>query len=416
MRKMQPNSLAVFYSNDQIYRSGDATFPYKQNEGLFYLSGLDQPETVLVLFPDCVKDGFQEVAFIRKPNAFSQRWVGGGLTLEEARERSGISQVFWVDDLDRLLHELILLSKRIYVNIPEHEGRRNYQHDANAYKARILMDRYPAHKFHRSQPILRKLTMIKTPEEIDLIERAIQITGKAFERVLDVLRPGMGEYEVEAEITYELLKNRANGHAYQPIVASGPRSCILHYQQNSQICQAGEVILMDFGAEYAHYAADVTRVVSVGEQFTDRQRTIYNGVFQMLERFKPLLVPGKTLEEYHQEVGKVAEDVLLELEILSPSEVARQSAAYPAYKKYFMHAASHHIGMQVHDPANRYEPIQAGMVFTCEPGIYLPAEELGIRLENMVLVTDAGPVDLTKNIPAKLEEIEEKRQNLAVSE
>ncbi len=416
MRKMQPDSLAVFYSNDLVYRSGDTSFPFKQNEALFYLSGLDQPETVLVLFPDCVKDGFQEVVFIRKPNAFSQRWDGSGLTLEDARERSGVSQVFWVDDLDRILHELILLSKRIYINIPEHEGRRQYQDDANARMARGLMDRYPAHKFHRSQPILRKLTMIKTPEEIELLERTIRITGLAFDRVLGVLRPGMGEFEVEAELTYELLKNRASGHAYPPIVASGPRSCILHYQQNSEICQPGELVLMDFGAEYAHYAADVTRVLPVDEQFTDRQRTIYNGVLQMLERIKPLLVPGKTLEEYHQEVGKVAEDVLLELEVLSPAEVARQSPNYPAYKKYFMHSASHHIGMQVHDPANRYEPIQAGMVLTCEPGIYLPEEAIGIRLENMVLVTDAGPVDLTKNIPIGLEEIEERRQKFAVTE
>jgi len=416
MRKMQPDSLAVFYSNDQVYRSGDTTFPFKQNEGLFYLSGLDQPETVLVLFPDCVKDGFQEVVFIRRPNAFSQRWEGGGLTLEDARDRSGIAQVFWVDDLDRILHELILLAKRIYVNIPEHEGRQHYQGDANARMARTLIDKYPAHKFHRSQPVLRKLTMIKTSEEIDLIGRAIQITAKAFDRVMEVLRPGMGEYEVEAELTYMLLKNRASGHAYPPIVASGPRSCILHYQQNSQICKAGDIVLMDFGAEYAHYAADVSRVIPVDDQFSERQRTIYNGVYQMLERIKPLLVPGKTLEEYHQEVGKVAEDVLLELDILSSSEVARQSANYPAYKNYFMHAASHHIGMQVHDPANRYEPIQAGMVFTCEPGIYLPREELGIRLENMVLVTDAGPIDLTKNIPVDLEEIEERRQKYAVSE
>ena len=405
MRKMQPDSVAVFYSNAQVVRSGDTYYPFRQNNGLWYLSGLDQPDSVVVLFPDCAKDGFQEVAFIRRSDAFTRRWDGAGLSREEASRISGIEQVLWTDDLERILHELILLAKRVYLNIPEHLHQPAVQHDANWQHGRKLQERYPAHKYHRAQPILRKLMAIKSEEEIALIQQAVNITGEAFEAVLPQVRPGIMEYELEAEITGHFIRRRAMGHAYPPVIAAGENSCILHYQPNNQRCADGEVLLMDFGAEFANYAADVTRTVPMNGAFTDRQQQIYEAVLSVLHRTVPLFVPGKTLEDIQRAARALMEAKLIELGLLTQNEVDRASAIYPAYKKYFMHSVAHHLGMDAHNMANPYEPIQAGMIFAVEPGIYVPAEKMGFRLENVVLVTDEGPHDLTKNIPIELEDI-----------
>jgi Xaa-Pro aminopeptidase len=279
--------------------------------------------------------------------------------------------------------------------------------DRNLRFAKALQQRYPLHKYHRSQPILKKLAMIKSPLEVEIMQKAINITGDAFKRVLEFVQPGVMEYEVEAEITHQFIKNGANGHAYEPIVASGSNSCILHYVKNNQKCKEGDLLLMDFGAEYANYAADLSRTIPVSGQFTDRQRKVYDAVLSVMKGAKELLVPGTILEDYHKEVGKMMESALLDLKLLTPSDVEKQDPSYPAYKKYFMHGTSHHLGLDVHDLANRYDPIQAGMVFTCEPGIYIREEGIGIRLENDILVTDAGPVDLMANIPIEAEEIEE---------
>jgi len=410
MRKMQPDSIAIFPSSDRMPRTGDTFFPFRQDSALFYLSGLDQEGTVLVLFPDCAKEGFQEVAFVQRTDKFTEMYEGKKLTKEQARAISGIDRIYWLDEMDRILHELILLAKRIYLNINEHD---RYRSDVMTHQMRFakdLQERYPLHKYHRAQPILKKLFMIKAPMEVELIRRAVNITGQAFERVLRFVRPGRMEYEVEAEITHEFLRNGANGHAYDPIVASGKNTCILHYLENNQACREGDLLLLDFGAEYANYAADVSRTIPVSGRFSERQRAVYDAVLRCLKEARQLLLPGATIEEYHREVGRMVEHELLQLGLLDKTDLKKQSGELPAYKRYFMHGTSHHIGLDVHDTSNRYAPLQAGMVFTCEPGIYIHEEGLGVRLENNILVTDEGPVDLTADIPIEAEAIEEYMQ------
>lgn len=407
MRKMQPDSLAIFYSNDVMPRSGDTFFPFRQNSGLFYLSGLDQEETIVVLFPDCIKEGFQEVAFIKRTSDYIAIWEGEKYTKERAREVSGIQKIYWLDEMAPILHELILLAKRVYINTEEHDRFIPELPTRNMRLARDVMERYPGHKYHRAQPILKKLMMNKQATEVELMKQAMNITGKAFRRVLEFVRPGVMEYEIEAEITHEFIRNRASGHAYDPIVASGANSCILHYTRNNQECKTGDVLLMDFGAEYGHYASDLTRTIPVSGQFSPRQRSVYDAVLRIMRDAQQLLVPGTTLEEYSKEVVKMMESALIDLKLLSRKEIEQQNPELPLYKQYFMHGTSHHLGLDVHDLADRYVPIQEDMVFTCEPGIYIRDEKLGIRIENNILVTDNGPVDLMANIPVEAEEIEE---------
>lgn len=406
-RKMMPDSIAIFHSNDLMPRSGDTYYPFRQNAGLFYLSGLDQAETVVVLFPDCIKEGFEEVAFIKRTNEYIATWEGQKYTKEEARKISGIERIYWLDEMDNILHELILLAKRIYVNLNEHDRFHSEVPNRDQRFTHKLTQQYPAHKYHRSQPILKKLMMIKSPVEVDAIQEAIQITGQAFQRVLEFVKPGVKEYEIEAEIIHEFIRNGATGHAYDPIIAAGDNSCVLHYIDNNKVCEDGDLILLDFGAEYANYAADLTRVIPTNGQFSARQREVYDAVLRVLNASKQLLVPGTTLEEYHKEVGRLMESELIGLQLLDKKEVAQQSSDRPLYKQYFMHGTSHHLGLNVHDLSNRYDPIQAGMVFTCEPAIYIREERIGIRLENDILVTDDGPIDLMKHIPIEADEIEE---------
>ncbi len=407
MRSMRQDSIAIFHSNDLMVRSGDSFFPFRQNSDLFYLSGLDQEETVLVLFPDCVKEGFREVAFIKKTNDYIQRWEGHKYTKEEARVVSGIEKVYWLDEMETILHELILLAKRVYVNLPEHDRFIPEVPSRDMRYARSLQKRYPAHKFHRAQPLLKKQAMIKSPQEVALIQRAIEITGKAFQRVLHFVKPGVAEYEIDAEITHDFIRQQANGHAYAPIIASGDNSCVLHYTRNNQICKDGQVLLLDFGAEYANYAADMTRTIPVNGQFSPRQRDVYDAVLRVLKYARAMLVPGVLMEDYNKEIGTQMENELLGLGLLDKNDIKNQEKNYPAYKKYFMHGTSHHLGLDVHDRSDRYDPIQAGMVFTCEPAIYIPEEGFGIRLENNILVTDHEPVDLMAHIPIEAREIEE---------
>ena len=405
-RKMLPDSVAIFHSNDLMPRNGDLFFPFRQNSDLFYLSGLDQEETVLVLFPDCIKEGFHEIAFIKRTNEVIATWEGHKYTKEDATRISGIQKIFWLDEMDTILHELVLLSKRVYLNTNENDRFSSEVKSRDLRFAQKLMDRYPLHKYHRCQPILKKLAMIKLPLEVQVLGEAIDITAKAFKRVLGFVRPGVFEYEIEAEITHEFIRNRASGHAYPPIVASGKNSCVLHYTENNQRCKEGALLLLDFGAEYGNYAADLTRTIPVGGQYNERQRQVYEAVLRVLKAAQQLLVPGITLEEYHKEVGKMMESELLELQLIDKTAIKNQDPNHPAYKKYFMHGTSHHLGLDVHDLANRYDPIQAGMVFTCEPGIYIKEEGIGVRIENDILVTDNGPVNLMASIPVEVEEIE----------
>lgn len=405
--QMKPDSVAIFHSNNLMPRSGDQFFPFRQNSALFSMCGLDQEETVLVLFPDCVKDGFQEVAFIKKTTEKIALYDGHKFTKKEARKVSGIQKIFWLDEMDKILNELILLSKRIYVNLNENEYYRSDIDTKNLRFTKQLQQRYPAHKYHRSGPILKKMAMIKSKYEVAAIDKACEITEKAFRRVVDFVKPGVMEYEVEAEIIHEFIRNRANGHAYSPIVASGKNSCVLHYVDNNQICNDGDILLMDFGAEYANFAADMTRVIPVNGQFTSRQKAIYQSVLKVMQEATQMLVPGMMMDDYHEEVGKMMEKELLQLKLISKTDIKSQDPDNPAYKKYFMHGTSHHLGLDVHDLSSQYVPVQAGMVFTVEPGIYIPEENIGIRLENNILVTDHGPVNLMASIPVEVEEIEE---------
>lgn len=405
VREMKPESLAIFHANDQMPRNGDQFYPFRQNSHFFYLCGLDQPEAVLVLFPDCIRESFREVLFIKRTTDKLSVWEGYKYSKEDARRISGIEKVHFLDEMPTVLHELMLLARRIYTNIPENDRFQPEVESRDARFTREYQQRYPSHKFHRSQPILKKLVMIKSDAEIQLISHAVDITASAFHRVLRFVRPGVMEYEVEAEITHKFIRQRA-GHGYHPIVGSGANSCILHYNQNDQPCQEGDLLLLDFGAEYANYSADLTRTIPVSGQFSSRQRSVYDAVLRVMRAATALLVPGNNLLDYQKEVGRIMESELLGLGLISRTDIKNQDPDQPAYKKYFMHGTSHHLGLDVHDANHRYDPIQAGMVFTCEPGIYIPQEGFGIRLENDVLVTDHEPVDLMGHIPVEADEIE----------
>lgn len=407
IREMKPNTVAIFNSNDQMPRSGDSFHNFRQNAGLFYLTGIDQEETMLLLFPDSPKDGHKEILLIRRTNEHLAVWEGHKYTKEEARAASGIEKVFFLDEAEAIVNEMILLSDGIYLNLNENDRYLSPVEYRDLRYARDIRQRYPAHAIYRAQPILKKLQTVKSQWEIDATQHCIDITGKAFRRVLEFVKPGVWEYEVEAEIIHEFIRNRATGHAYTPIIGSGASACVLHYIENNKQCQAGDVLLMDFGCEYANYNADLTRSIPVSGTFSDRQRAVYNSVLHVLKEARAMLVPGTTLEEYNKEVGKIMEGELLGLGLISKDDVEKQDKNWPAYKKYFMHGTSHHLGLDVHDIMARYEPFRAGNLFTCEPGIYIPEENLGIRIENNILITDHGPVDLFKDIPMEAEEIEE---------
>jgi len=406
-REMKPGTIAIFNSNDQMPRSGDQYFPFRQNAGLFYLCGIDQEETMLLLFPGCPKEGHEEVLLIRRTNEHLAVWEGHKYTKEEAQQTSGIQKVYFLDEAEQVLNEMILLSEGIYLNINENDRYLSPVEHRDLRYARSIRQQYPAHAIYRAQPILKKLQTVKSQWEVDAIQHCIDITGNAFQRVLEFVRPGVWEYEIEAEIIHEFIRSGATGHGYTPIIGSGKNACVLHYIENNQQCQDGDMLLMDFGCEYANYNADLTRSIPVNGQFTDRQRAVYNAVHRVLKEARAMLVPGNTLEEYHKEVGKIMESELLSLGLISRDDIEKQDKEKPAYKKYFMHGTSHHLGLDVHDIMHRYEPFRAGMVFTCEPGIYIPEEALGVRIENNILITDHGPVDMFKNIPSEAEEIEE---------
>lgn len=407
IREMKPGTIAIINSNDQMPRSGDQYFPFRQNAGMFYLSGIDQEESMLLLFPDCPREGHKEVLLIKRTNEHIAVWEGHKYTKEEARAVSGIEKVYFLDEAEVMLNEMILLSEGIYLNINENDRFISPVEHRDLRYARSIQQSYPAHTIYRAQPILKKLQMVKSQWEIDVLQHCVDITGNAFRRVLDFVKPGVWEYEVEAEIIHEFIRSGTTGHAYQPIIGSGKNACVLHYIENNQQCKDGDMLLMDFGCEYANYNADLTRTIPVNGVFTDRQRAVYNAVHRVLVEARALLVPGNTIDELNKEVGKIMESELLGLGLISRSDIDKQPEDKPAYKKYFMHGTSHHLGLDVHDLMGRYEPFRAGMIFTCEPGIYILEENLGVRLENDILITDNGPVDLFKNIPIDAEEIEE---------
>ena len=373
--QLQANSIAIFHSNDEMPRSGDGTFPFRQQSDLLWLSGIDQEQSILVLAPNHPLPEYREVLFLRKTNEHIAVWEGHKYTKEEAREVSGIQYVYWVDDFQTMLPVMMHHSKSVYVNLNENDRFITEVVYRDVRCARELKSKYPNHIYER--------------------------------RVLGFVRPGVMEYQIEAEITHEFLWNRATGHAYSPIIASGASANVLHYTENNRECKDGDVILMDFGAEYANYAADLTRSIPVNGKFTKRQKDVYNAVLRVMKAATKMLVVGNIIPKYHEEVGKLMEPELIGLGLLKAEDVKKQDPKQPLYKKYFMHGTSHFLGLDVHDIGNRYEPMQAGMVFTCEPGIYIPEENLGIRIENDILLTAKGPVDLMANIPIEADEIEE---------
>lgn len=406
VEQMKPNSIAIFHSNDMMPRNGDAFYDFRQNSDLFGLCGLDQEESILVLFPDCKKPGFHEVAFIRETNDHIKVWEGHKYTKEEATKISGIEKIVWTSQMDRLMNELILMADTIYVNTNENDAFSADVPSRDTREIRLLKDKYPAHNYERSQAILKQMAMIKSETEINVIQKACDITKDAFERVLNFVEPGVGEYEIEAEIIHEFIRQRATGHAYHPIIASGKNACILHYGDNNQICQDGDVILMDFGAEYANYNADMTRSIPVNGRFTPRQRAVYDAVLNAMNFAKTIMRPGVMMEDYSKEVGEFIQGKLVDLKLIDNTDIKNARPDWPAYKKYFMHGTSHHLGLDVHDLGDRYAAMAEGMVFTIEPGIYIPEENLGIRIENDVVVTSGAPRDLMQHIPIEAEEIE----------
>jgi Xaa-Pro aminopeptidase len=407
IKKLNTNSIAIFQSNDEFPRSGDQNHAFKQNPDLFYLSGIDQEQTVLVLYPECPNPLYREVLFLRQTSDLIAIWEGHKLSIPEAKKVSGIENIFWLSDLWTILPAIINYAGTIYLNTNEND---RYAHEVPYRDIRFIdqiKKQYPLHHYERSALLLRDLRPVKSEIEVQLTQHACNITRDAFKRILKIIKPGIAEYEIEAEIIHEFIRQRASGHAYAPIIASGKNANILHYTVNNQICQDGEVILFDFGAEYANYNADLSRSVPVNGKFTKRQKDVYNAVHRIMKEAKKMLTVGTIWNEYHIEVGKVVESELIGLGLLDKHDVAKQNPAMPLYKKYFMHGTSHHLGLDVHDFASRYKPFQEGNILTCEPGIYIQAEGLGIRLENDILITSDGNIDLMADIPIDAEEIEE---------
>ena len=407
VEQMDPNSLAILNSNDIYPISADSTMPFQQQMGIFYLSGVDQEESVLVLFPDCPKSKNREILFLKETNDHIAVWEGEKLTKEKAFETSGIKTVYWLSELEKVLFELMTQADKVYVNTNEHYRANVETETRDARFIKWLKGKYPAHNYSRCQPILQRLRSVKEPEEIEMIRTACEITEKGFKRVLGFIKPGVMEYEIEAEYIHEFVRNRSDGFAYTPIIGSGYNACVLHYIENNQECRDGEMILMDVGASYGNYASDMTRCVPTSGKFTERQKEIYNAVLRVKKAAAKMLVPGNDWAEYHVEVGKLMTKELLQLGLISQEEVDKEDPDWPAYKKYFMHGTSHHMGLDTHDYGILTEPMKAGMVFTVEPGIYIPEENLGIRLEDDYVIQEKGePINLMENIPIEVEDIE----------
>lgn len=405
--KMKSNSLAIFNSNDIYPISADSTLPFAQHRDIFYLSGVDQEESVFVIFPDAPKESHKEILFLKETNDHIAVWEGEKLTKEKAFETSGVKTVYWLQDLEKVLFELMTQAENIYINTNEHYRANVETETREARFVKWLQKKYTGHTYLRSQPILQRLRSIKEPEEIAQIQQACDITEKGFRRILKATKPDVWEHELEADFIHEFIRNRSGGFSYTPIIASGYNANVLHYIENNQQCKSGDVILMDVGASYANYASDMTRCVPVSGKFTDRQKDVYNAVLRVKKAAAKMLVPGTIWADYHIEVGKLMTQELIGLGLITDEDVKNENPEWPAYKKYFMHGTSHHMGLDTHDYGILTEPMQANMVFTVEPGIYIPDENLGIRLEDDYVIQESGePINLMKNIPLEIEDIE----------
>lgn len=407
VKQLKANSIAIFNSNDEHPWNGDATHKFKQNSDIFYLSGIDQEESILVIYPDSPTPELREALFIKQTSDLMVTWNGYKLTQAQAQEVSGIANVFWLDDFEAKIRQAINYAQNIYLSLNENDRSTVTTPYKDLRFAQTMRKKYPLHNFERAAPIVQRLRAIKSKYELELMNVAVGISEKMINRLFKFVKPGVWEYEIEAEIIHSYISNRANGHSFQPIVASGQNSCILHYNDNNQQCKDGDIILIDSGADYANYASDMTRVIPVNGKFTARQKQVYNAVLHVMNEAKKLLKPGVMLMEYQAQVGLIMEEQLVKLGLLTADDIAKQNPNWPAYKRYFMHGTSHFLGIDVHDVGMRYEPMKAGMTFSCEPGIYIKEEAIGIRLENEILITENGCLDLMSHIPIEADHIEE---------
>ncbi|MCH1479738.1 MAG: aminopeptidase P family protein [Crocinitomicaceae bacterium] len=408
MSQMEDGTLAVFNSNDIFPISADSTMPFQQHRDILFLSGVDQEESILVLFPNAKNPNQREVLFLKETSELIAIWEGEKLDKNRALEVSGIASVHWLKDFQTVFKQMMAEASGIYLNTNEHlRANTEVETREDRFIKNVKQD-YPTHQVHKSAPILHRLRSVKHPIEINLMQKACDITKAGIYRLLKFIKPGVWEHHIEAELAHEFLMNSSRGFAYTPIIASGKNACVLHYIENNKECFDGDVILLDVGAEYANYASDLTRCIPVSGRFTARQKEVYNAVLHVKNEAEKLLVPGTMMADYHKQVGLLMEEQLVKLKLISLSDIKSQNPDWPAYKKYFMHGTSHFIGLDTHDVGLWNEPIKSGMAFTCEPGIYIPEENLGIRLEDDLVVQEKGaPLNLMSEIPLAADEIED---------
>lgn len=406
VKKMLPNSIAVFPGNPVIVANGDANYDYIPNSDVLWLSGIVQEKSMVILYPDNPDPTMREVLVLLRPNEHLEKWEGHKLRKEEATAISGIQHIQWLDGIDTVLQVMMHHADNVYLNSNENDRQDRSLGRPDLEFVHSFMSRYPLHRYERAAKIMKEVRAIKTREEISVTQRAIDITESAFRRVMKFIKPGVMEYEIEAEVTHEFLSKRATGHAYGAIIASGDRARVLHYVENNQECRDGELILMDFGAEYGNYSADLTRTIPVNGKFTKRQKDVYNAVLAVHNYAKGILKPGISIVDYTKKATEEMEKQLVKLGLISKTDIKNQDPENPAYRKYFYHGITHHLGIDVHDLGTRVLPVKEGMLFTVEPGIYIEEEQMGIRIENNIWLTKTGHVDLFKNIPITVEEIE----------
>lgn len=409
--KLPENSLAIINSNDEMPRNGDQLFKFRQNSDLFYLTGINQPKTILLISPDNPNENFREILFTTQPTELFSTWYGHQADKNELTSISGIKNIMWLEDFEITLKDLMINAENVFLSSNEYIKFIPDFPDRNHRFTLELKEKYPLHSYKRLAPILAGLRLIKEPEEIAAIQKACDITAKAFERVLKQTKPDIYEFQIEAEISYEFTVNAADAHAYYPIIASGENACTLHYIENRGICKNGDLLLMDFGCEIDNYASDCSRTIPVNGKFTERQKACYQSVLTVYKEILTHFVVGNTIDNLNKETNRLIEKELVKLGLFSEADVIAQNIGTPLFKKYFMHGVSHFLGLDVHDVGSKQIQFQEGMILTCEPGIYIKEEKMGIRLENDILITKDGPVNLMKNIPMEIEEIEKIMQN-----
>jgi Xaa-Pro aminopeptidase len=403
----KPGVLAVVNANDEMPRNGDVVFPFRQNSDLFYLTGIEQEKTIFIMCPQYPGSVYDEVLFISRHDKQQEIWEGKKLSLSEAQNISGIEKVMFLDEFDKVFDKLMQYAQQVYLNMNEHPRLCTEVLSRGLRFKNYAQGQYPGHSFEPLLPLMATLRMIKEPEEIEFIQKACDITGEAFRAVLSHIKPGMPAYEIEAEMTRVFISNGANGHAYSPIIASGKNACTLHYIKNENICRHGELLLLDFGAEYANYAADCSRTIPVNKTYTARQRDLYMAVLRIMQKAMPLFVAGTTIKRIQQQVLDFCQEEHINLGLYSESDLKNQNEAHQLVKRYFMHGVSHFIGLDVHDAGSKEELLKPGMVLSCEPGIYIPEEGVGIRIEDTIMVTGDKPYNFMATIPVMPDDIEQ---------